>query len=250
MNREPLSVGEVRERYNSTIDRVYENAYEEARWTGTPLMRAERDMMDSVLTKHVLPYASHLQRYLEAGPGPGTWSRYFIERYPGATFDLVDVSRAMLSMAQEKLPHDKVQFIEADFCGYVPTSSYDFFFSSRALEYFPDKVAFFASVDRALGPGGRGAIVTKMPQYGRRALLRRSSSAFHAGQIGPSYLHKLLRDAGFEHIRFYPAITIVPLLRQPILNRVLYSILSRLPMNPVTAFFCESYLVTFQKAPS
>ena len=243
-----LSALEVKDRYNTTIGEVYDHAYEEARWSKTPLMRAERSMMEAMFQKLVFTQKPPIKRYLEAGPGPGTWTRRFIQEYPNSSFDLVDISAAMLAMARKALPQDKkIRFIESDFCEHVSDELYDFFLSSRALEYFPDQPAFVSTLNRLLAPGAQGIIFTKMPQYARRRLLGKRASAFHSGQLSPHRLRSYLRDAGFEAIRLYPAIVLVPLFRNPVLNRMLFSVLSPMPLNPISAFFSESYVVTFRK---
>jgi ubiquinone/menaquinone biosynthesis C-methylase UbiE len=250
-----METQDVKALYNGTVQDKFSNNYEYERWFSTPIKVAGYDMTWRTILQRIIPLAD-FKTYLELGPGPGTWTKLFIEHEPQATFDLVDISEKMLGYARQALadsagkadsPKSSVTFIESDFLDFAPAHEYDFFFSSRVLEYFPDKKSVIAKIYQSLKPTGRGAIITKTPKYLLSRLRGRPMGKMHQQQIAPAALKRLLEEHGFDHVKLYPVTMTFPGLNSAWLNRAVYSVLGALPLNPISVFFSESYCITFSK---
>ncbi len=238
---------EVQQWYNDAL-RKGAASYERARWFSSPQARAAYAMVKEVLAREVRPRLKKGAAVLELGPGPGTWTRELLSYAPEVAVDAVELSEEMLAQARTALAgREGVRFFCEDFLSFTPTRHYDFFFSSRALEYLPDKKAAVEKVARALAPGGMGCIITKMPHYRRSRLLGRSVPPLHAGQISPSALKALMEEAGLRVVRVVPVTLVFPRLGSARLDRALFALFSRIPLNPLSAPFTESYAVVFAK---
>jgi SAM-dependent methyltransferase len=234
--------------YNSAMPEKYGPEYEKGRWGATPLLQAQYHMMQEVMTRMVLPVAANCARITEVGPGPGTWSKRLLEAHPTASYTVVDISSEMLSQARQALSaYEQVTFIESDFAAYRPEQQSDFFFSSRAIEYMPDKKQMAESVARVLSPGGCGVIITKTPKPGLDRLKRRKLSALHQGQIPPRELARVLGEAGLIVDGCRIATATVPGMRSVMLNKLAFSALCRIPLFSPLVIFSESYLLRFHK---
>lgn len=238
---------EVKTFYNKVIKSEYAGTYEYKRWFATPERKAgfdsTKDTIESILHK----YSPVYENYLELGPGPGTWSEVFLTYHDKASMDLVDISEEMLRMTRERFKDQtNISCIQSDFLLYQSVKKYNLFFSSRAIEYFMDKVALVKKIDSLLDRKALGIIITKMPHYKRARLFRRVPD-FHASQIAPSLLEDLLKKEGFEVLGVYGTTFVFPLLRSGMLDRLLYRLFSKHKVNVFTSFFLESYTVVFRK---
>jgi ubiquinone/menaquinone biosynthesis C-methylase UbiE len=234
--------------YDETMPGKFGADYERARWDDTPRLRAQREMLETTLNRLVLPHIASAETILEVGPGPGTWTRVLRGKNASATYTLVDISHEMLARAKQALGADVgIEFVESDFTQYQPGKTFDVVFSSRAIEYMPDKKAVAKKVAELLAPGGFGAIVTKMPKPLLDRIARRKLSSLHKGQIEPRALVSLFRDAGLT-AEAHIAIANVPLFGLPILNKVAYAICKFLPMIAPFSWCAESYIVLVRKS--
>ena len=231
--------------YDTVMPKKYGTDYEVARWKNDPLHHAQYWMMERVMKRFVLPHASSPLRILEIGPGPGTWTKYLLGVAPEASFTLVDISETMLAQAKESLSGN-IEFVESDWVSFAPADTYDFFFSSRAFEYVDDKRAALGVVSRALEVGKRGALITKTPKPLFNWLRGRSSS-LHQGQVSPATLVRLCREVGLRVHATHLATATVPLLRIPWLNKIIFSLFSRMPFVFPFTLLSESYVVAFEK---
>lgn len=241
-----LTTDAVRSLYNTKVPGVFSSEYEYHRWFETPMKHAGYVMTRTIIERYALhePYAS----VLELGPGAGTWTKLCLERYPDAEYHLVDISKEMLFLAQEATKTAAhITYTEADFLKFIPEYTVDFFFSSRAIEYIPDRQKTIETIVSLLSSGGRGFIITKMPHYLRGRLLGKRASSFHSGQISPRVLKKLLRAAGCTDIRMYPVTVNFPFWNSVRLSTFLFRLCSRVPLNLLSACVCESYCVMFRK---
>ncbi len=244
-----MSHQDVKEFYNTYMPNKFGDDYEHERWFRDEIQRAAYHLTLRAVSKHVLS-DDRLDplRVLELGPGAGTWTKFLAKRFPDAKIDVVDISREMLSRAKRALakePH--VTFTEADMLEWKPKHTYEFFFSSRVLEYIDDKEAFCEKLAGMLHPGGRGFVITKMPHYQRERLLGRKVSALHRGQIEPGQLIALLRDAGFMDVVAYPVTVSIPLLHSAKWNARIGRFLDQYPLGPIGMMLSESYGVVFRK---
>lgn len=220
--------------------------YEHARWHSSPTQEAQYGMMRTLLDTRVAQYLKGAERILEIGPGPGTWTKRLMHALPRGSFTLLDISSEMLSRARATLG-DSAEFIEKDFSEYSAERAFDAFFSSRAIEYMPDKVRVVESIARLLAPKGRGVVITKMPKPLFDRVARRKLSNLHRGQIAPRELLAHLHKAGLRVDSVRIATATIPLLRSAFVNRVAFTLLSRLPFIVPFSFFAESYAVFFRK---
>ncbi|MBI1755191.1 glycosyltransferase [Candidatus Azambacteria bacterium] len=243
---EPVAVAE---HYNERARGKYGGNYEHHRWFATPVLKAGYDMTKAAIERYALKEKRiSFKDCLELGPGPGTWTKVFLESHPRARFDCVDISKEMLALSQKALGAFKgVRFFESDFMDFYPGKQYDFFFSSRALEYLPDKEALFAKVASMLKQDGVGFIITKTPKYLRSSLIGRNIASLHRGQISPRAVKTILVRLGFRHIACYPVTMYIPIVKSAALNALWYRIWGGRRLNVISEFFSESYCVIFSK---
>ncbi len=236
---------DVKEIYNTTL-RNSKTTYEQSRWFTSPQAQAGYESTKSAILKYAMPYISDTMKVLELGPGPGTWTKILLQKAPNAHYDLVDISSEMLKQAAENLSiHSNIHYITSDILSFSQQVHYDFFFSSRMIEYVGDKKSAVAVIAGALKPNGYGYIVTKTPQY-NRIFSNQVQSAFHQDQIGPDLLKSLFEEAGCRIIKRVHVTCVFPKLRSGTLDKVLTRICRRLPFRigmPVS----ESYALIFQK---
>lgn len=233
--------------YDRTMPEKFGGDYESARWAANPLLRAQYKMLADALRRQVFPLVAPAARVLETGPGPGTWTKLLLEANPSARYTLVDISHEMLSRARGALADQaNIDFVESDLLAYESAESYDFFFSSRAIEYMPDKTAAARKIASLLAPGASGAVITKMPKafFDR---MKGRDSALHVGQIAPDDLVRLFEQAGLSVERVRIATATFPGFGSARLNSLVYAILKYVPLFFPLSLFAESYLVTFRK---
>lgn len=248
--KQVLTPDYVKDRYNTTIKDVYKYDYEFKRWFSTPVLQGEYVMMKKVVKRALSKIQSTPRTYLEVGPGPGTWTKYILGYFDKSILQahLVDISKEMLHIAKHNLASfSDIHFSEADFVQFRDTKKYDFFFSSRAIEYVPDKESFINNIYDLLEVGGSGCIFTKTPKYNINRLRGKESSDFHGGQISAKDMKTLLSQKGFSDIELYPAIIKFPFVKSALLNHMLFILLGWFRLNILNNMFSESYCVTFKK---
>ncbi len=79
-------------------------------------------------------------KVLEIGPGTGLFSEMFLEKFPDAEMDLVDLAENMLNIAKQRFS-DKtnLNFILKDILDFSPDEKYDAVISSLAIHHLePD----------------------------------------------------------------------------------------------------------------
>lgn len=246
MKNKEIDHGAVKGHYDTKIPDSFDGDYEYHRWFKNDLLKMGYEMTRDTLLR-ILPGFSY-KKYIEVGCGPGTWTKFFTDKHPNAEYTLVDISTEMLGLAKKKLENvASVNFIESDFTKLDASETYDMFVSSRAIEYMKDKDAVVEKISSVLRSGGQGYIVTKTPKYLRNKLLGRKTSSFHSAQISPQRLQLLLQRHGMRDIVVYPVTMSFPLWKSVFLSKLLYTLFSRMRLNAVSQFFCESYVVVFKK---
>jgi len=235
--------------YNETMPEKFGDDYEHERWFRDPIQRAGYELTKKAITRHVLSDDSlNPVRILELGPGAGTWTKLLLARFPDAYVDLLDISKEMLARAERMIGRkERVHSIESDVLTWKPEGKYDYFFSSRVVEYIDDKKQFCKKIFGALEAGGRGFLITKMPHYERERFFGRRTSQFHEGQIAPGALRDQLLAAGFIDVDCYPVTTSIPLLHSALANIFFGKLFARWALGPISMFFAESYGVLFRK---
>ncbi|MFI5260371.1 MAG: class I SAM-dependent methyltransferase [Candidatus Paceibacteria bacterium] len=234
--------------YNHVMPDKYGSDYESARWRANAFLSAQYQMMVDVLTRLVTPNVRQARSILEVGPGPGTWTKILLGANAEADYTLVDISKEMLGQAREGLSdRTNVLFVESDLLAFESSKEFDFFFSSRAIEYMPDKRRVCAKISSLLAPGAHGAIITKMPKSFFDWLRGRSNSGLHGAQVGPRVLIGFMRENGLVVEKKRIATTTVPLLNSAFLNTAAYRLLKHVPLFFPLSLFAESYIVIFHK---
>ena len=234
--------------YNDTMPTKLGGDYENARWHSSAFVEAQYAMMQDVLARHVLPRIQRVKRVFEVGPGAGTWSRVLIKGLPNAQFTLLDISSEMLARAQVALgKSDNLSYVEHDFVSYKSDEQFDVIFSSRAIEYMPDKVAVALATATLLRRDGLGIFITKMPKPLLDRIAGRHLGGFHKGQIAPSALARLFKDAGLKVVAIRMATASVPLFHSPRLNRLAYRLFRSIPLVFPLTWLAESYIIIVRK---
>jgi len=94
---------------------------------------------------------------LDIGAGTGLLSALLMQKYPQATFTLVDISRNMLDVARERFSNNpNVRFIVADYSREDLPGRYDLVCSALSIHHLEhgDKRGLFRRIFEALNPGG------------------------------------------------------------------------------------------------
>ncbi len=240
----------ARREFNDCAKNISGGNYERRRWFSERGQRENYRVMFDTLNHHLRNIS--FTRYLEVGCGPGTWTKLLIGRCPDAHFTLLDISPEMIRQAKKALGQRRnITYVIGDFQAANLKGKFDFFFCSRAIEYFPDKALFVRQVARALSPGGKGIIITKNPSLINRkleALLGRKTPTIHMGKIRSKELVRLLAEAGLKDGTAYPCIiNFPPGIKSFKLSRFFWK---RFFRNKLTAFsniVSESYILTFAK---
>ncbi|KKH48736.1 trans-aconitate 2-methyltransferase [Methanosarcina sp. 1.H.A.2.2] len=77
---------------------------------------------------------------LDIGAGTGLLSAFLMERYPDASFTLIDISEKMLDMAKDRFRNNsKVKYIAADYSKYDFSEKYDMVVSAVSIHHLEDK---------------------------------------------------------------------------------------------------------------
>ncbi|MBI3573835.1 class I SAM-dependent methyltransferase [Candidatus Kaiserbacteria bacterium] len=234
--------------YNERMPHKLGADYEHARWHANAFQEAQYAMMQEVMRSSVIPLAKDARRILEVGPGSGTWTKFLLKANETAEYTLLDISAEMLSRAQASLPHSSpVSYVENDFLAYESAEKFDLIFSSRALEYIPDKPAAVRKIASLLLPNGTAVIITKMPKPFFEKVSGRKTPDLHTGQIAPPGLIRLFQENGLRLRLVRIATATLPGFKSPFLNRITHQLLSGLPLIAPFRIFAESYIIVASK---
>jgi tRNA (cmo5U34)-methyltransferase len=94
---------------------------------------------------------------LDVGAGTGLLSRLLLEKYPGATIALLDISEKMLAVARERFCKcPTVRFCSGDYSRVDLGGPYDLVCSALSIHHLEpeDKRRLFARIFSVLKPGG------------------------------------------------------------------------------------------------
>lgn len=228
---------------------VQAHPYEKQRWFRDALQQAGYTMTKAFVERVATTLISRPPHsILELGPGPGTWTEVLQNLWHVPLYHAVEISDEMAALFRTRFHSDAhMTLYRQDILTYLPSRSYQFFFSSRVIEYVPEKKELIARLFQWLEDGGEGVIITKTPKYLFDRLRGRHVTDFHSGMISHRALSALLRQAGFEIKGIYSVTATVPLLRLPWLNMLCWRVLQVLPHTVLTSWLTESYGVHFKK---
>jgi len=75
-------------------------------------------------------------KVLEIGAGTGLFSQMFLNKFPEAEMDLVDLARDMLNLAKERFSNNfKLNFFNENILDFSPNENYDVVISSLAIHH-------------------------------------------------------------------------------------------------------------------
>jgi tRNA (cmo5U34)-methyltransferase len=168
-------------------------------------MHTERSIAVASKLKQVIPFRPGMKG-LEFGSGTGLLSYYLTDQLSELT--LVDTSKEMLKLAEEKLAGSKALVVTTflldleyeDYSG----EAVDILYSQMALHHVKEIPAIIRKFAGILKPGGFLAIADLYPEDG----------SFHAGDpnvhpgFDPEKLGKILQDCGLAEIHAVPCFTI------------------------------------------
>jgi glycosyltransferase involved in cell wall biosynthesis/ubiquinone/menaquinone biosynthesis C-methylase UbiE len=234
--------------YNERMPGKLGKDYEYARWQATPLLRAQYHMIHTQLTRELSPAIERAHTIIEIGPGAATWTKLMREKNDTAVYTLVDISREMLARAKGVLgDSEAIEYVESDITSYRTEKTFDVLFSSRAVEYMPQKADVARTFFELLRPGGSGFVITKTPKSLFDRLRGRTIAGLHRGQVSPREFARILEGAGLRVERVRVATATVPGLRSARLNAAAFWMLKRMPLFFPLTLFTESYLICFKK---
>lgn len=244
-----MNNSDIKNFYNTTIKASYGDLYEQKRWFSTPERFSGFKQTNRTIQciKKVFLTPPVEGSYLELGPGAGTWTNLFLNMQKVRDMDLVDISSEMLSISKNRFKDvSGISFFLTDFLEFESDKKYNLFFSSRVVEYIYDKKVFCKKLYSLMDHKSIGIVITKMP-HRRRNIFTKRASGVHGGQIAPREFKKVIEVEGFRVCEIKPTTFVFPVLHNGFLNNCLYAILSKLPLNPISNFFLESYTIVFKK---
>lgn len=249
MNQNPKKEEEfsnwMRNFYNNKAKKISDKGYEYARWFETPIKRRQHKFSTISLIYHLRDV--QFKNCLEIGCGPGTWTKLLLNRYPKAKFTCLDISKEMIAQFKSQIKSKNVKTIVNNFLDQEFNKKFDFIFSSRAIEYIPNKYKVIEKISSLLVPGGKGIIITSPPHptvFAIKKTLTGKINLQHTQRISVKRMNYLLRKNNFKKIRFYPILfSDFPLIPTTFLFKSLYNkkwgILSKM--------FASGYIVKFEK---
>jgi len=158
-----VRVGLSSKDFYSVINGVYRRFYGEelmlhypiCRRRGEGLLQCQKNLTDYCLSK--MPDLRE-QQVLEIGCGNGVQSAYILENYKPAHITAVDLSRANIAIARNRLiPPDRLLFLldDAQELTRIKDQSIDTVVNIESAFHYPEKSRFLAQIHRVLKPGGR-----------------------------------------------------------------------------------------------
>jgi len=234
----------MRDFYNKKSKNISEKGYEYARWFSSPKKIRQHKFTTKSLLFHL--EKTEIKKCLEIGCGPGTWTNLLLKKYPNANFTCVDISKEMLEQLK-KVNSKKVKTIESSFLDYNSNEKFNFIFSSRSIEYIPNKDKIIRKFSEFLEPKGKGIIVTSPPHplvLSIKNLFVKKKDKEHTKRISITKMRELLLKYKFKNIKFYPILFsdffLVP-------RNFLFNNFYKKEWNLISKMFASGYIVKFEK---
>lgn len=235
---------EVKNYFDSAINKKYNNFYEFNRWFSSPSLSLDYYMTGMSILERLKDLK--FEKCLELGPGPGTWTKFIYRHNINAFFDLVDISEEMkVQFFLEMRSASNVNYFVTDIVNFNSSKKYDLFFSSRAIEYLDDKILAFNNIYSLLDKKAKCIVITKNP-------VEKNNRFQHQGQIKPDDLANVLLNIGFVNIKIFPAIIRIPILNKfiPVFTLFIFKNFFKRDLMKINRFFrkfIESYVIEFDK---
>ena len=241
---------DIKKAYDQNVRSESRGDYEKYRWFSDEQSRLDYAMTLNAILRSLK--GVEFKNCMEVGAGPGTWTKIIKKSNPGSKILIVDISKEMLKQAKENLKgYGGISFHEGNFLDIKLNQRFDMFFSSRAIEYMPDKEKLVDNIHLHLNSGGTGIIISKPPhpiKLGFRKLLGKKIDPMHLGRVSANVLGEKLKRRGFKSIESYPVIIPPRLpLFSPGIRLSIFKLLYKRPLNLISRNFSESYLIKFRK---
>lgn len=139
---------------------------------------------------------------LDVGAGTGLLSAFLMERYPDASYTLIDLSDQMLKIAGERFDgNSNVSYITADYTQYDFAGTYDIIASALSIHHLADadKRAFYRKCHAMLKKGG--VFLNADQVKGETPHIEDMNKAAWRWSIESSGLSREEIDAGYERIK-------------------------------------------------
>ncbi len=94
---------------------------------------------------------------LDIGSGTGLFSSFVIQKYPNATFTLIDISEQMIEEAKKRFQHySNITYMVGDYTTCTFSNSYDVIISSLSIHHLShaEKQVLFQTIYNILNKGG------------------------------------------------------------------------------------------------
>ncbi|QWV91846.1 class I SAM-dependent methyltransferase [Geomonas oryzisoli] len=178
--------------------------YLDYRWNNNPISRSHYRQTKASVDFALGRLAGTVERMLEIGCGPGTWTDLCLKRARQLT--VVDISTEMLKVLAERFPAAGIEARCGDFGSddVAFERSFDVIFSVRALEYMDSKAAVIGKCARLLAPGGHLIIITKSPRWMDKKKEESAGDVIQSGWIDWADLEGLYRDSGLDRVETFP----------------------------------------------
>jgi SAM-dependent methyltransferase len=135
-------------------------------------------------------------RFVEMGAGTGHMTRLFLGRgFTGACHDLGEDSRQMM---RRNLADAGERIVVVDDLSELPADGFDYLFAFEVLEHIEADLEVFREWMRYLKPGGR--VLLSVPAHARK-FGRSDELVGHVRRYEKDQLHRLMDEAGVDHIR-------------------------------------------------
>lgn len=239
----------MQEFYNKKVGEKIKSKYgdyEYYRWFSSPRKKRQYKFSLQSLLFHLRDV--NFKNCLEIGCGPGTWTKVLLKKYPKSKITCLDLSKEMISQFKKTIKSKNVKtiisgFLEQDF----KSQKFDFIFSSRAIEYIPNKQEVIKKIYNLLEKNGKGIIITSPPHplaFSIKKALGRKIDKEHTQRISVYQIKKLLKQTGFKNIKAYPILftdfSLVP-------TSLLFKLFYKKKWNIIDKMFASGYLVKFEK---
>ena len=103
----------------------------------------------------------NIENYLEVGGGHGLYISEAIKIIgSNANYDLVDISKSSIEIAEKMIADDKVKMILSDVFEYFPAKKYDFITMGEVLEHVEEPIKLLQKLHALLSDNGKLIITT------------------------------------------------------------------------------------------
>ncbi len=139
---------------------------------------------------------------LDVGAGTGLLSSFLMERYPEASFTLIDISEKMLEIAKERFGNNSnVKYIIADYSKYDFAEEYDLVVSALSVHHLEDeeKKELYKKTYSILKQNG--IFINADQIYGETPFIENLNKTVWRQYIENSGLSKEELLAGYERIK-------------------------------------------------